>query len=76
MAYLSAVDSDGSPVVFQHRQKMRLRIALSREAADGTKTALYNTLHAKEVHGAGPRGGLSRERLFLYVFFDSMVYSA
>ncbi|KZV82752.1 hypothetical protein EXIGLDRAFT_684588 [Exidia glandulosa HHB12029] len=48
MAYLSAVDNDGSPLVFQHRQKMRLRIALSREEADGTKNVSYNSLHAPD----------------------------
>ena len=31
-------------------------------------SALFNTLHAQQLVGAGNRGGLSRERFFTYIF--------
>lgn len=45
LAYLSAADQESSQVVFQHRQKLRLRISLTRPNSDGTKSVSYNTLH-------------------------------
>ncbi|KAF5375910.1 hypothetical protein D9615_008169 [Tricholomella constricta] len=34
--------------------------------------ALFNTLHAQTYAGIGSRGGISRERFFLYAFIGSM----
>lgn len=35
-------------------------------------TALFNTLHRTHYAGVGERGGLSRERFFLYAFICSL----
>ena len=37
--------------------------------------ALFNTLHAQETAGTQARGGISRERFFLYVFVGYIFYS-
>lgn len=36
--------------------------------------ALFNTLHAQTYAGVGNRGGLSRERFFLYAFLGSLCW--
>lgn len=36
--------------------------------------ALFNTLHSQTYAGVGDRGGLSREKFFLYCFFGSAVW--
>ncbi|KAF9444401.1 OPT oligopeptide transporter [Macrolepiota fuliginosa MF-IS2] len=36
--------------------------------------ALFNTLHAQTYAGIGKRGGLSRERFFLYAFLASLIW--
>ena len=36
--------------------------------------ALFNTLHAQTYAGAGNRGGISRERFFLYALTGSTVW--
>ena len=36
--------------------------------------ALFNTLHSQHYSGMGTRGGISRERFFLYVFIGSFVW--
>ncbi|KAJ6568984.1 small oligopeptide transporter, partial [Mycena capillaripes] len=36
--------------------------------------ALFNTLHSQHYAGIGTRGGLSRERFFLYAFMGSFAY--
>ena len=36
--------------------------------------ALFNTLHSQHYSGMGTRGGISRERFFLYVFLGSFVW--
>jgi OPT family small oligopeptide transporter len=36
--------------------------------------ALFNTLHSQEYAGIGNRGGLSRERFFLYAFLGSFFW--
>jgi hypothetical protein len=38
-------------------------------------SALFNTLHQKETAGSTGRGGMSRERFFVYVFSIYFVYS-
>jgi len=38
-------------------------------------SALFNTLHSRETSGARARGGISRERFFVYVFFGYILYS-
>ena len=35
---------------------------------------LFNTLHSQQYAGIGTRGGISRERFFLYVFIGSFVW--
>ncbi|KDQ11754.1 hypothetical protein BOTBODRAFT_176948 [Botryobasidium botryosum FD-172 SS1] len=37
--------------------------------------ALFNTLHSQDYAGMGSRGGISRERFFVYVFLGSFVWS-
>ncbi|KAF8263625.1 OPT oligopeptide transporter [Lactarius quietus] len=37
--------------------------------------ALFNTLHAQETAGTQARGGISRERFFLYVFVGYIFYN-
>jgi hypothetical protein len=37
---------------------------------------LFNTLHGKATAGSEARGGMSRERFFLYVFCIYFVWSA
>ncbi|KAH9955686.1 small oligopeptide transporter [Russula dissimulans] len=37
--------------------------------------ALFNTLHSQETSGTHARGGISRERFFLYVFFGYILYN-
>ncbi|KAH7096543.1 OPT oligopeptide transporter [Auriculariales sp. MPI-PUGE-AT-0066] len=37
-------------------------------------TALFNTLHQTQYAGIGDRGGISRERFFLYAFLGSCVW--
>ncbi|KAH8833619.1 OPT oligopeptide transporter [Flagelloscypha sp. PMI_526] len=36
--------------------------------------ALFNTLHSAQYSGMGSRGGITRERFFLYVFIGSTVW--
>lgn len=36
--------------------------------------ALFNTLHAQNYAGMGNRGGISRERFFLYAFLGSAIW--
>lgn len=36
--------------------------------------ALYNTLHSTHYAGIGERGGMSRERFFMYTFVGATVY--
>jgi hypothetical protein len=36
--------------------------------------ALFNTLHSQYYAGIGTRGGLSRERFFLYAFLGSFAW--
>ncbi|KIJ32419.1 hypothetical protein M422DRAFT_76535 [Sphaerobolus stellatus SS14] len=36
--------------------------------------ALFNTLHSQEYTGVGSRGGISRERFFLYAFLGSFAW--
>jgi OPT oligopeptide transporter protein len=36
--------------------------------------ALFNTLHAQTYAGVGNRGGISRERFFLYAFLTSAAW--
>ncbi|CAE6466178.1 unnamed protein product [Rhizoctonia solani] len=36
--------------------------------------ALFNTLHSQQYAGAGSRGGISRERFFLFAFFGSFAW--
>jgi OPT family small oligopeptide transporter len=36
--------------------------------------ALFNTLHSQDYAGVGTRGGISRERFFLYAFVGSMCW--
>lgn len=36
--------------------------------------ALFNTLHSQHYAGIGERGGLSRERFFVYVLIGGTVY--
>jgi hypothetical protein len=36
--------------------------------------ALFNTLHLQQYSGIGSRGGLSRERLFVYSFIGSFLW--
>lgn len=38
--------------------------------------ALFNTLHHSHTAGAGARGGMSRERFFVYIFVGYIIYSA
>lgn len=35
---------------------------------------LFNTLHSQQYAGVGTRGGISRERFFVYVFIGSFVW--
>lgn len=42
--------------------------------ANLVNTALFNTLHSQHYAGAGDRGGLSRERFFLYAFLGSTAW--
>ena len=35
---------------------------------------LFNTLHAKQYTGMGERGGITRQRFFVYVFTASFVW--
>lgn len=37
--------------------------------------ALFNTLHSQETMGTHSRGGMTRERFFIYVFVGYIVYS-
>lgn len=37
-------------------------------------STLFNTLHSQQYAGAGSRGGLSRERFFLFVFLGSVTW--
>ncbi len=36
--------------------------------------ALFNTLHSQEYAGMGTRGGISRERFFIYGFIGSFAW--
>lgn len=36
--------------------------------------ALFNTLHSQQYAGIGTRGGISRERFFVYAFLGSFVW--
>lgn len=36
--------------------------------------ALFNTLHHQQYAGIGSRGGISRERFFLYAFIGSCAW--
>jgi OPT oligopeptide transporter protein len=37
--------------------------------------ALLNTLHGQETFGTHSRGGMTRERFFIYVFVGYIIYS-
>ncbi|EJD52537.1 hypothetical protein AURDEDRAFT_181116 [Auricularia subglabra TFB-10046 SS5] len=48
LGYLSDIDRDIEPVVFQRRQKTRLRISLTTTSPDDSRSVAHNTLRAPE----------------------------
>jgi hypothetical protein len=57
-----------------HQRLPRTHLPLAVWPANLVNCALFNTLHSQVYSGMGNRGGISRERFFLYAFLGSFAW--